>query len=967
MAQLPPGFQLEKKSAALPPGFQLERPAAPAPVTGGTVGPDPSLDLPVPAGQFADGVWTPSGGIDPAFTPTNRGGGPPLRAPSSDPMRSLEVGFQGMRRGAAAVPGTFIDLTNALMNLGLMGADAGVDALGNPMGLDVPARMSPKPFGGTDFNTDVIEAVVPGEPYKPEEMTPGQRLGYKANEFGTAALIPGAALATQTARTAAQVAKSPMLEALTHPYTQGATPMSDAVAGGGAGVGSFAYDEYVPDPVKEALGPIGEVIAMLGGATGSNLLENLVKTSTRAVTGGAAKVATGGVDTNLPLNPDGSFVKSKDADTASLYVRGMAADPEKAAGRIREQADNLGQFGSPDAVPTTGLLSDDPGLVGFEQGFRLDPNKRKDFITRDQATERAALRSAEGIAPEDATGRQFTDTIGEQHNQRVDVAQRRVGWSEQHKAGIDQRRSAEMAEVAANRGGKTAASQRLDQTVAPKLTEAQARKNAAFDAIDPTGEVQRPVDPLMGAVGEIETRTGVLNDPAGQPGGVMERIRTLAENGGTISFQDLNAARPELAGQIAAARKAGNYTLADNLARIKGVIDEETTRLAAEGGEAGVRAQDALREYSQFAETWARGPGDEATKFRKDFNLDRQNRSTTPPSQTAERFLQPGQPEKVASLRRILGGDKKGASAVGDFLASDLAEAPGVISNGVINPTAVRKWMAKWGDEAMGMSPEFRQQVDDLLQRADVSANDASVLARQLRDAEKQLLETKQDSEAVRRVLGKDPVNAIRGIFTSGDPEATIKELMGSIRGNESARNGLKAAVREYIMERATNAGISRTGTGENPLSFAKLDEMFKQHENVLAEIFTPAEMNSLRASHQFLAPLKNLEMRTTVGSPTSANERLWNSVKGPLEVGFKLRYGVLKGGGLMRTLSLWKQMLPNGDKAAMELIERMWFDPDLAEHLLTRNVSQVGSSSYNKKLIRLLSYGAGARELVEE
>jgi hypothetical protein len=104
--------------------------------------------------------------------------------------------------------------------------------------------------------------------------------------------------------------------------------------------------------------------------------------------------------------------------------------------------------------------------------------------------------------------------------------------------------------------------------------------------------------------------------------------------------------------------------------------------------------------------------------------------------------------------------------------------------------------------------------------------------------------------------------------------------------------------------------------------------------------------------------------MRTVVGSQTSANDRLWEQVAKPVEVALKLRYGVLKGGGLMRTLGLWRQMMPNGDKAAMELIERMWFDPELAQHLLTRNVEQIGSARYNAKLIRLLSYGAGARDL---
>lgn len=877
-------------------------------------------------------------------------GAPVLREQSNDPLRSLEIGFQGMRHGVASIPGTFIDLTNALMNLGLRGVDLVVP--GDQSNL----RMSDNPIGGTRQISDLIESVVPGEPYQPEEMTPLQKMGYEANDLGTAAMLPGVALERLAAK---QAAKLPFLEPFTQPYNRGATPMSDAAAGVGAGVAASGYEQFTPEQIKEKLGPVGEVIAMLGGATGANLLENVVRGGWQAVTGTAKKIATGGVEADLPLNPDGTFVKSKDADAAALYTQGSASNPILAADTIGSKVNDLSPFG-PNGVPTSGVLSDDAGLIAAEKAARLDPDRFKNFTAADQATERAALDNAQKIAPETAIGRQFTDAVGGAHQQRVQAARGTVDDIAGRQRTIEEVDAAYATGLNAQRGNRPVASQALDARVTERLTADQARKNAAFEAIDPEGTVQRPIQPLQDAVSDIEARTGVLNDPAGQPRAMMDRVGQLAEESPTVSFADLNAARPELASQIAAARKAGNYTLADNLQTLKNVIDSETERLALEGGEAGVRAQQAMAEYRDFAQTWARGPGDEGSKFRKDFNLDRTNRTTTPPSQTAERFLQPGQPEKAASLKRIVGNDPAGRRAAGEFLTADLANA-GVIKNGRIDPNAVRNWMANWGDEALNLSPEFRKQIDDLLQRSDTNATDAGVLARALKEAEENALTAERDTEAVRAVLGKDPVNAIASILKSGDSERTIEELVRSIDGNEAAQNGLKAAVREYLFERATTAGISRTGTGENPLSFAKLDELFKQHENVLKHIFSPEDMNFLRASHKFLAPLKNLEMRTTVGSQTSPNDRLWEKISKPLEVGLKFRLGVLKGGGVMRTLNLWRQMLPNGDAAAQELISRAWFDPELAKHLLTRDVSSVGSASYNAKLIRLLSYGKAA------
>jgi hypothetical protein len=39
-----------------------------------------------------------------------------------------------------------------------------------------------------------------------------------------------------------------------------------------------------------------------------------------------------------------------------------------------------------------------------------------------------------------------------------------------------------------------------------------------------------------------------------------------------------------------------------------------------------------------------------------------------------------------------------------------------------------------------------------------------------------------------------------------------------------------------------------------------------------------------------------------------------------------------------------------------------MMFDPELAQHLLTRNVRDVGSPAWNKQLARLLRWDEGGR-----
>lgn len=925
---------------------------APAPMTPQQM---QGMDLPVPDGQ---------GGINPAFSPTDRGQPmqPQSRAPEDGAARALDIALQGDRQGVGELLGFPVDMASAALNLGAMGVDAVAPG-------DQSWMRSSNPIGGSGQINSMIEGVVPGEPFTYDEMTDAQRLGFEGNRFGVQSMLPSGFLSNPAVR---QVlgklapAIAPKVEELSRPYTAGANMVNDTVAGVGAGVGYGAYDQYTPEPVKDALGPLGDVISSMGGAVGANLLHNIAGAGGRAVAG----IGRNKYDTNLPQNPDGSFVNKSDADVAALYAQEMASKPQYASDVIGTRANAMAANGPAEAIPSSGILSDDPGLIAFEKGFRLDPTLHKDFVTNQQATETAAVNSAKQIAPETAIGRQFTDAVQADDAARVGQADARVRAVEQDLAGADERSMQLGAELTSKRGGQVPASQKLDPVVTDRLMADQKVKNDAFAAIDPNGEVQRPLDPLLDRVKSIESNQGVLNDPASQPRGMMDRVKALGgeEGPGVVSFKDLNAARPELAGQIAAARKNGDYTLADNLASLKSTIDDEAERLAAEGGEAGVRAQQAMEEYGKFAAVWNKGPGDAATSFRKDFNLDRNNRTTTPPSQTAGRFLQPGQPEKAASLKRILENNKDGDTgrqATADFLAADLADAPGVVkANGTLDKAAIERWAAKWGDDALDLSADFRAQLNGLIVRAGENSADNSTLATQLKDAQAALREVETNKGAIARVLGKDPVNAVSGILQSGDAQTSMKEIVTRIAGNDSALNGLKASVREYLMERATTSAIHKTTTGENPLSFAKLDDLFKAHEDALSEVFSPDEMNSLRAAHQFLAPLKNLEMRTVVGSQTSANDRAWDQLSKPIEVALKLRYGVLKGGGLMRTLGLWRQMMPNGDAAAMELIERMWFDPELAQHLLTRQVDQVNSARYNAKLLWLLSKGAGARAI---
>jgi hypothetical protein len=119
--------------------------------------------------------------------------------------------------------------------------------------------------------------------------------------------------------------------------------------------------------------------------------------------------------------------------------------------------------------------------------------------------------------------------------------------------------------------------------------------------------------------------------------------------------------------------------------------------------------------------------------------------------------------------------------------------------------------------------------------------------------------------------------------------------------------------------------------------------------------------MNALRQAHKLLTPGKNIEAaRATPGSDTAEKT---SAALRALEAGLKVKYGMLKGGGIMRNLKLIAQTFPDASAGASALVSKMWFDPELAQHLLTRPVAEVGTPAWNSKLLKLMGYGAAARE----
>ncbi len=379
-------------------------------------------------------------------------------------------------------------------------------------------------------------------------------------------------------------------------------------------------------------------------------------------------------------------------------------------------------------------------------------------------------------------------------------------------------------------------------------------------------------------------------------------------------------------------------------------------------GEAAARAVEA-RNFNRDTVQRDFGSG-EAEKLRRDFNRDRVDRSNAPPSQTAPRMLQPGKPERAAQLRQIIDNSatpEAGREATRTFLMSDMARA-GILDTrtNVIRPDALRRWRDRWGD-SLEAAPGFRDQINGLLDRARRGERLTGQFAADLRQAENALTTAQKNSGALGLVIGRNPVNAVRKIFSpDGDPERAMDEILATVGSNARAKAGLKTAIRDFFIEQKTNNAPHKTSDGKDPVNFAQLNDLFKTHEKTLAKIFSPNEMQSLRVAHKFLEPLKQAELQGTRGAATGErNAAFWKAA----EIGLKAKYGILKGGGVLRTLKLWADTMPSNKAAVDQLTRQMTFDPELAQHLLTRKLGDVNTAQWNAKLNRLLSLDLGIRE----
>lgn len=943
--------------------------------------------------------------------------------PPGDPRRQLEVGVQGVGRGMADFAGAPVDILTLLSNV----LNAGLEKVGGVFGWDFDlGRAHDLPLSSNSIaNTASQVAESLGirvrDPYT--EMTPEERLYYNIDRFGTQAALAAAGLTTAAGSPSVNPMLNPaatpnrVVEAFTRPYweTPARAAIGDVAAGAGAGTANYAYQEFVSPEFRQAnpvLDAVLNTAADIAGGVGGYTMAGTARTAGSAAGNAARNVFLGATERTLPSgaafprNPEtGQPYARSVVDMAARTAQQVASSPTMAADEIRRAATDLLLGGAGrNALPTTGILSNDVGLTIFENAARRQ--NPEPFISRDLNVRDAAVEAAGGIAPQAATGRQFTGAVDNIINQQQLLADS----------------LAQQFRPAAGQGSQAAAD--IHNLAADKLTRMREASAARFAAVDPNRTATIDVTPLQDLANQIVGQVGNLADPAKiLPRGLLDRINNIVgtpetrmpvEGEMTVPRTDLGTPReaadgaggftpetnrpvldpnnpypqgqetipvnaeainpatpptttvgeivqiwPELSKAIDRARRAENFKLGDNLQALRTRMNELIAEAAANGD---VEAQRALEAQQNWRDTLGTTFGEGAAQqFRRDFNY---NPDIMLSERTAGKFLRPGAPELAKQLDRIVGAE--GSDAIHRYLVADMAQNGVIDKNGMLNPDRLRQWQERWSSVIEIASPRTAKEIQTTLAQLDASGRvGPDALQSDILAARRSAANPVDNPGDLGLVLGRNPTNAVQAIFRSGDPERAVEKILAQIGDDQQALDGLRAAVREYMRDMTTTSRVASTASGVNPISFAALDDMFKRYESTLARIFTPEQMNALQQAHSLLRPLQNLTQSATTGSQTA--ERFANDFWRYLEIGFKARFGMLKGGGIIRTLKLAAQTFPSPGAAVHQLLMQMWFDPELAAHLLTRPVAEVTTPGWNKRLSQLIGFAAGSRSLQDD
>ena len=873
---------------------------------------------------------------------------------------------QRANRALADIAGAPIDLSTMALNAGLSLADLAA----RPFGSSVDARVPGNGPGSSDWIADNVASAYEGAGgtvVGKDEVSPGVQLAGEAVRYGTGAALPSMALAGGGKQAAQAVggAGGRVLDVLSDAYRGNAAKqiIGDTAAGAGSGVGMESYDDFMPQSAQDAIGPLGKILAAIVGGVGGG---------TVAAIGGAGANGLRAKYEGMTTKPDPSTpidgatglpYAGRDMDMAARIAQNQPTNLAQAVDNIDTNQRDFQQFASRSEMPTTGMMADDIGMALQERTARTKEAQR--FAERDSARNSLADQRIDDTVPRGADGRAMVDAATRQYDDTLASARQSVEGARGKAAAADAdlaRQNADLREFGVRQGEASAG---LDDAYRTAQRAGQTEKNARYDAIPDETPVsgQRLYEEMQAIEGSVPRAARSSTEYANTSYRIRELLNEVDPATGDTKIRDITYGDAKvLKAEVSALRKE-----AVAAGRDVGYLDKINSMLSGVIDEVNPEAARYYRE--EYAPKFKTGRAGEYTAAMKRAVRTGEESSGTRPTEFGGKMLT--KPEDAAALQRAIdvNGNPVTAENATKWMLGDLAKSNVLTDKAEVRFDRFKSWANK-NKAVIDQFPDMRRRVDDELSRAEQGGRLSKNLAKDVLDAETQLEKTGTDlrRSALHKVLDAEPKKAISAIMEGRNPPAQMAELAARLKGDQKATDGLKAATRDWIRGKVRTTARNVGNADSEKISRAKLDTLFSDHENTLAKVYSPEEMNALRQAHKLTDIVANIDVRASAGSESfekflAANKDTVNKRWRMAEAALKAKYGMLKGGGAFRTLRLFVDALPNDTKSVENILFEMHFNPDLAKHLLTRNVREIGTPAWNGKLNRLIAAASGNRD----
>jgi hypothetical protein len=286
-------------------------------------------------------------------------------------------------------------------------------------------------------------------------------------------------------------------------------------------------------------------------------------------------------------------------------------------------------------------------------------------------------------------------------------------------------------------------------------------------------------------------------------------------------------------------------------------------------------------------------------------------------------------------------GPEKAAVLLADAAASSLRRAA-MTDEGILDPARFVAWQAKHQDALRALPPNIRAQFTDGSNAAQAVAE-----ARLVRD---QSMKTFQSGK-VGQLLGvstpQEVSNIVGQTFASPQSTTLMKGLADAVKSDPDAVAGLRQAVADHIAKRfISNTEVATSGLGG--IKADAFQSFVKQNEGALRQVFTPSEMDTLKAIAEDIRQAKRSQTAvrlvgqsntaqdiTAVGKQSSLLSKLWKDTVGA-GIGFHLGGPVGALAAIIGAHSL-QALREAGIANVDQLVTRAMLDPVLARRLLEK------------------------------